>query len=59
MTPEEKKMQEYFASIKDPEQRKKEVSKWLISQRANLRKKAEAREEKLKAKYVINCFTKA
>jgi hypothetical protein len=45
-TPEEKKMRLYFASIKDPVKRMKEVKKWMISQRENIKKKVEARESK-------------
>lgn len=47
-TPEEKKMRLYFASIKDPEQRKKEVNKWIMSQRQKIKEKVEARERKQK-----------
>jgi len=37
----EKKMRLYFASIKDPVERKKQVNKWLLSQRQRLKEKAE------------------
>jgi hypothetical protein len=40
-TPEEKKMRLYFASIKDQVERKKQVNKWLLSQRQRLKEKAE------------------
>jgi hypothetical protein len=40
-TAEEKKMRLYFASIKDPVERKKQVNKWLLSQRQRLKEKAE------------------
>jgi hypothetical protein len=45
-TPEEKKMRAYFASIKDPQQRMKEVREYMIKQREAIRKKVEAREKK-------------
>jgi len=48
MTPEEKRMQAYFASIKDPQQRMKEVKEYMIKQRETIRKKVEAREKKNK-----------
>ena len=56
MTPEEKRMQAYFASIKDPQQRMKEVKEYMMKQRKAIRKKVqakeakEAKEEKLKRK---------
>ena len=40
-TAEERKMRLYFASIKDPVQRKKEVNKYLLTQRQRLKEKAE------------------
>ena len=43
-TPEEKEMRLYFATIKDPKQRLKEVREYLIKQRDNIRKKVEAKE---------------
>jgi hypothetical protein len=47
LTPEQKKMQAYFASIKDPIQRMKEVKEYMIKQRENIRKKVEAKEKKM------------
>lgn len=45
VTPEEKKMQAYFASIKDPIKRMKEVKEYMFKQRETIRKKAEEREK--------------
>ena len=44
LTPEQKKMQTYFASIKDPKERMKAVREYVISQRENIRKKVESRK---------------
>jgi chemotaxis protein histidine kinase CheA len=50
LTPEQKKMQAYFASIVDPKQRMKEVKEYVIKQREAIKKQVEAKEAKEKPK---------